>query len=196
MFLKSECNAKIDESVPIEDRFTLAQDIMKTREEGFKQLTRWQSEAFRLDAIDFRALKRKANEDKIDAKRQKKTEIKDAERDKILERGIPNHIGCARLSAEEKQDVCRRLATPHVQSLQVEQDKTIAESAPRPPSKEEQGTFDTIVARLARKPRQPPPWWCSWVCPNRDMYVDVAVARGSEDAKEYWLMLFAKQTPI
>lgn len=149
MFHRSECRRILDETVPKEQRFVEAQNILKTREEGFDKLSLREQKAFRLEAIDFRAVKRNMMEEKVKVKRQKIEEIKTAVRDDFLERGIPNHVRSARLTVEEKRDVCRQLATKHVQSMQVDQERAFAASVPRPPGPQEREIFDDAVARLA-----------------------------------------------
>ena len=194
MFLKNRVAEVVDGSVAVEDRFQVCTELMKKRNEEYRLLPVAEVLALRVQARDLRIRKRELTREYVELKRRKIADLQAQECERF-KNGLPNHIGAARLSIGEQKEACTSLDTKAVQEMRLGADMGIAATAPRPPDEEERNVYNEMIDELPMAPVAQKPWVCRWVCPHRHLYTDVAIARGGAGAREFWLILYATQSP-
>ena len=101
------------------------------------------------------------------------------------------------MSNEDLVEICRLLGTPQYKFMSGKEDRSSEGSAPGPPAADLVELISPLAEAVADEARSAPaPWWCRPLCQHRSRCHGLALAKAEADPQNYYLLLFAKQSPF
>ena len=155
-------------------------------------------QGLRQDAAGLRREKRQQIQHAIAVQEARRQQLLMQEQDRQSD-GLRNQVGSARLSHQSLARLAAMLDTHQYSSMRLRDGPGIGVAgSPAVPRPQEVDIFEAKVKEMLAQlpPSVSHPWWCKYVCPNRDRFHGVALAKvEDEDPEIWWLVLFCKQSP-
>ena len=152
--------------------------------------------ALREDARELRRERAAQNVESIKFLRKTKSDLIAAEKLKSAE-GLRNHAAALRFSYSDLVEICKLLETPQFRYCSNKENDSAEARAPGPPSADLVELITPLAQAAADAARSPSaPWWCRPLCQHRSRCHGLALAKAEADPQHYYLMLFARQSPL
>jgi len=193
MLLRKDC-LEMDRDLSASEKWSEAKDKLKSSDDRCKALTAGDYEALRLQAIEYRELRKEELSQRLQTFANAKCDLHQKETDKVAA-GRPNHTTSVRFTDRDKEEICQILQEPQYARIVFDPLTGDKNSSPKAPDELEMQVLEDTFDSLERKPKPVLPWWNDRVAANRDLMRGVALSRESPDASTYWLFLLAKQAP-
>ena len=111
--------------------------------------------------------------------------------------GLRSHAATLRFSNSDLVEICKLLETPQFRYCSNKENDSAEARAPGPPSADLVELITPLAQAAADAARSPSaPWWCRPLCQHRSRCHGLALAKAEADPQHYYLMLFARQSPL